>query len=95
MPAVILKNRDFEWLSGHDARTIWRNPNADWEANFCSVCGSSIPGKNDSETMFIPAGLLPGDTGSLKVKHHIFVGSKACWDEIGDSGKQHVGPFLG
>ena len=26
---------------------------------------------------------------SLKVVHHIWVDSKAVWDEIGDSGKQH------
>jgi len=31
----------------------------------------------------------------LKVAHHIYVGSKANWEEIGDSGKQHFGAFGG
>lgn len=68
-------------------------PDAEWEANFCRVCGFALPGRNDSGTMFVPAGLLPGDVEGVEVKHHIFVGSKASWDVIGDAGKQHEGPF--
>jgi hypothetical protein len=41
--------------------------------------------------MFVPAGLILEGAQDLKVAHHIFVGSKAAWDEIGDSGLRHVG----
>lgn len=92
---VVLKNEDFNWLKGEDSLKIWKKPDANWEANFCSICGSALPGKNDDERMFIPAGLLPNGYKGLEVRHHIFVGSKANWDEIGDAGKQHEGPFAG
>jgi hypothetical protein len=29
------------------------------------------------------------------VAHHVWVGSKAVWDEIGDAGKQHAEQFRG
>ncbi len=34
--------------------------------------------------------MATGECGeSLRVTHHIWVGSKADWDEIGDDGVQH------
>ena len=43
--------------------------------------------------MYVPAGLITvGDEG-LKVAHHIWVDSKATWDEIGDNGEQHKQAF--
>lgn len=95
MPVVILKNNDFKWLSGKENIKVWNKPDAEWEANFCSNCGSALPGMNDAETVFIPAGTLPESIESLVVKHHIFVDSKAYWDEIADAGKRHEGPFTG
>ena len=32
---------------------------------------------------------------SISVTHHVWVGSKAVWDEIGDTGKQHPEQFRG
>jgi hypothetical protein len=43
--------------------------------------------------MFIPAGLIAEGGDDLAVAHHIFVESKAAWDQIGDAGKQHPGAF--
>ncbi len=45
--------------------------------------------------MFVPAGLISEGGEALRVAHHIWVDSKAGWDEIGDSGKQHPGAFSG
>jgi hypothetical protein len=39
--------------------------------------------------MFVPAGSLTQGGESLQVAHHVWVGSKAVWDEIGDAGIQH------
>ena len=93
IPVIIVNDTDFSWLSGQNNIKVWRKPDVDWDANFCATCGSAIPGKNDASSMYIPAGLIPDDAGNLKVKHHIFVGSKACWDEIGDAGHQYHGRF--
>ena len=92
---VVIENESFKWLKGRSGVRTWKKPDADWESNFCSVCGSSLPGKNDEAHMFVPAGLLPDDVENLEVAHHIFVGSKANWDEIGDAGNQHDGPLVG
>lgn len=83
---VLVENRAFRGLQGTEAIRMWRKPGADWKA-FGQTCGSPVPGPNDAARMFIPAGLI--DTGGehLKVAAHLFVGSKASSDEIGDDGR--------
>lgn len=39
--------------------------------------------------MFVPAGLISEGGEGLRVIHHVWVDSKADWDEIGDQGEQH------
>jgi hypothetical protein len=86
---VVVPNEQFRWLQGRDAVRTWKKPGAEWEAWFCSVCGSAVPGENDPKTTFVPAGSIAEGGEALKVVHHVFVGSKAGWDEIGDTGQQH------
>jgi len=92
---VIVQNSRFRWVSGEDQIATWKKPKHDWQIWFCKTCGSQLPGKNDESTMFVPAGLLSDETVDLKVIHHIWVDSKAGWDEIGDAGKQHHEAFSG
>jgi len=92
---LIVKHEDFRWISGEDEICTWKKPEHDWQIWFCRTCGSQLPGENDQSTTFIPAGLLNEDNEALKVIHHIWVGSKASWDEIGDNGKQHHEAFEG
>ena len=92
---VVIDNDAFRWTRGEDQVATWRKPGADWQTWFCRNCGSRLPGKNDDSRMFVPAGLLPNDAADLRVIHHIFVDSKAKWDEIGDAGKQHGEVFTG
>jgi hypothetical protein len=54
-----------------------------------------LPGANDESRMFVPAGLISDGADDLRVIHHIWVDSKAGWDEIGDRGKQHPEAFEG
>lgn len=85
---MVVDNVAFRWLRGEDRVTSWKKPDADWEMWFCKTCGSPVPGKNDESRMFVPAGLVMEGGESLEVTHHIFVASRAAWDEIGDAGKQ-------
>ncbi len=86
---VLVPKGGFRWESGVERISHWKKPEAEWETWFCSVCGSRLPGPNDASRMFIPASLFSDPSVSLKVAHHIWVGSKAEWDEIGDDGVQH------
>lgn len=95
IPVVVIENEPFKWVKGRSIVRTWKKLGADWESNFCSVCSFSLPGKNNEAHMFVPAWLLPDDVENLKVAHHISVGSKANWDEIGDAGSQHDGPIFG
>lgn len=87
---VVVPNEAFRWTSGQEHITQWTKPGSAWETWFCRICGSRVPGRNDLARMFVPAGLLPSEAGALRVIHHIWVGSKAGWDVIGDDGKQHM-----
>ena len=92
---VVVDKSQFTWTKGHSNVTVWDKPDHDWQANFCKTCGSSVPGENDESRMFIPAGMLNSEIEGLTVTHHIWTESKACWDEIADSGKQHPREFKG
>jgi hypothetical protein len=90
---VLVDNDDFRWTRGEEQRAAWRNPETGWPRWFCRICGSPVPGANDHSRMFVPVGLLTEGTERLRVAHHIWVSSKAGWDEIGDSGRQHSEDF--
>jgi len=54
-----------------------------------------MPGENDPTRMFAPAGSITRGGDALKVIHHVWAGSKAAWDEIGDATRQHAEEFRG
>ncbi len=94
--AVVIASKDnFKWIRGEDQISTWKKPGHDWQTWFCSNCGSSLPGINDETRMYVPAGLIMEGGESLKVAHHIWVDSKAPWDEIGDSGMLHPESYEG
>lgn len=90
---TVVRNNSFHWLTGKEQISLWSKPGHDWQTSFCSICGSTLPGKNDEHNMYIPVSLFCDGVENLKVAHHLFVGSKAAWEEIGDDGKQHVGAY--
>jgi hypothetical protein len=92
---VVIDNDAFRWIRGQEKIATWKKPNADWQTWFCQVCGSPLPGANDKSRMFVPAGLISDGGDALRIVHHVWVDSKAGWDEIGDSGKQHPRAFEG
>jgi hypothetical protein len=92
---VVVPNDRLRWVQGRDQLVMWSKPNADWQTWFCRTCGSPVPGQNDPSRMFVPAGSITAGGDALKVVHHVWVGSKATWDMIGDAGKQHPEQFRG
>lgn len=93
IPVVIIENSAFRWLQGEEHIQTWKKAGSEWQTWFCRVCGSPLPGINDATQMFVPAGLITDGGENLKVTHHLYVGSKAEWDEIGDCGRQHMEAF--
>ena len=87
---LVVRAEHFRWVQGRELVARYQPP-APWSItrSFCRVCGSALPGANDETRTFAPAGLISDGGEGLRVAHHVWVGSKAVWDEIGDSGKQH------
>ena len=90
---TIVKNENLLITRGEGLIKYWKKPAHDWLTQFCRECGSPLPGKNDDNHVFIPVSLLDSGYENLKVEHHLFVDSKAPWEELGVSGKQHPGQF--
>ena len=73
----------FRWLAGRSEVVDYHSSPGTVRA-FCKVCGSSMPVLEEEEThVVIPAGSLDDDPG-VRPMAHIYVDSKAAWDEISD-----------
>ena len=93
MHVVLVRNEDFAWTNGESSIQEWKKPNADWIASFCRICGSPVPGKNDDQQMYVPAGSIVEGGEALQVSDHIFVDSRANWDVISDDGRCHAAAY--
>jgi hypothetical protein len=89
---VLTAARSLKWLQGRDLVKTFRLPDG-WGSTFCSECGSPLPqlGAN-GKLYWVPAGVLDDDPG-VRVVRHIFVGSKASWDEIGGDAPRYPEAF--
>jgi hypothetical protein len=79
----------FRWLSGEDrvASYALAAPSRH-RTDFCADCGSPAPTLTpDSAWVLLPAGAIDRTPAPLPVVH-IYVASKASWDEISDSWPQ-------
>jgi hypothetical protein len=83
--ATVLVPRDeLAWLAGQELLQSYARPTG-WRTTFCRRCGSPAPQLHPSGgAWWVPAGVLDDDPG-VGIGGHIFVGSKAPWDEIGGS----------
>lgn len=71
---------DINWLKGQDQIRSFIKENG-FRTDFCGNCGSPVPNKmNIGEYMWVPAGVLEGVL-DRKVAAHIFIESKADWEE--------------
>jgi hypothetical protein len=72
----------FRWVSGAEVVSRFES-SADEDRIFCRVCGSTLGGMSHGRVTSITLGTVNGDPG-VRPLSHIFVGSKAGWDEIED-----------
>lgn len=82
---LFLSLADFSYTAGAELLTSYKVPDAKYFTHaFCSVCGSSMPRADESRGIaIVPMGSLDDDPG-VRPLRHIFVDSKAPWDEITD-----------
>ncbi|MEH3144696.1 MAG: GFA family protein [Methylobacterium frigidaeris] len=81
--ALVVPARQLRWLRGEELiRSFVRETG--YRNDFCTVCGSTVPNlMRTGDGMWIPAGSFDGPIPS-RVGRHLFVASKAEWDEFDD-----------
>jgi hypothetical protein len=78
--SIVVGYDQLTWISGQEL--VSSGP----KHAFCRVCGAHAPDSIEGKTVYIvPAGVLD-DNPALLVGQHIYVGSKARWEAIGDDG---------
>jgi hypothetical protein len=78
----------FRLISGEELTEKFESAAGSFRS-FCTVCGSSAPGKAPYlPTVSIPAGLLDDDPG-VRPLVHVFTSSKATWWDIADDLPKH------
>ena len=90
-----LKAADFRYGTGEEHVRAYRS-SAPIERTFCDTCGGRLTVRFDGmpDTVWVSVGTLEGDPG-VRARSHMFVASKAPWDEISDEVPQYpeYGPF--
>ena len=76
----------FRWVAGESLLTIYTGQHGAGLA-FCSKCGTTLAGTWQGNVHGITLGTLNGNP-DIRIARHIFVGSKAHWDEIGGDAPQ-------
>lgn len=70
-----------KWLSGQGIVRDFNLPSTRHVKSFCSNCGSALPNvQMGGSVIVVPAGSLD-DCAGIKPEAHIYVASKASWDE--------------
>lgn len=70
----------FTWQKGEDLLTYYASNDA-WGKFFCRQCGSTLCGAHNGEIHGVTLGCVNGQP-DVKLQMHLFVGSKADWEEL-------------
>lgn len=76
----------FAWTEGEDRLSTFENAEG-FALGFCGTCGTTLCGLFNGQVVFVTLGSLDG-APEVRVGQHIFVGSKAPWDDIGGDAPQ-------
>ncbi len=86
--ALLTARQSLRWVTGEDLIQSFAK-RTDWTTSFCRVCGCPVPELRANGKLFaVPAGSLDDDPGT-RVEQHIYIGSKAAWDEIAGDAPQY------
>ncbi len=85
---ALVKPGDFSWLSGEKFVTSYQSLDGPGLL-FCSQCGSTLCGTYKGEVNGISLGCVDGDP-KIEIGMHIFVNSKASWEEIPEGVPQYA-----
>ncbi len=88
--AFTLPAGKFSWLGSTDDIKTFQKNGEGYRHDFCSNCGCTVPNRFREVMFWVPAGLLDDGDG-VEIDKHIFVESKAKWDEITDDLEQFEG----
>jgi hypothetical protein len=75
------------WISGEENLTKYESTPG-WGLCFCKTCGTTLCGTHQGKVLGVTLGSVDGNPG-VQTEMHIFVGSKAPWDQIGGNAPQH------
>ena len=81
---------NFKWTSKTEGIKVFQKGGQGFRNFFCSNCGCTVPNRYQEVNFWVPAGLID-DMDYIEVTKHIFVESKADWDEITDDLPQFSG----
>lgn len=88
--AFIVPSENLVWRAGQHLISSYTKPSG-FRSDFCSRCGSPVPNPlRSTPHVWVPVGLLE-ESSSLTVAMHLFVSSKASWEQAPTSGTLHEG----
>lgn len=74
-------NSKLNWLTGEESVRTFQLPNSMHIKSFCIECGSAMPSIQDKgRLLVVPAGSLD-DSLEIRPSAHLFISSRASWDE--------------
>jgi hypothetical protein len=90
---LVVPSSGFQYVRGTELLVSYKIPEAkNFTHVFCKVCGASMPRVDEGRSIaIIPMGAFDDDPG-VRAERHIFVDSKAPWDEITDDLPRFSGP---
>lgn len=78
--ATFVPGEQFQWRSGQENVRSYQRESG-YRSDFCATCGSPVPNQlRGSDWMWVPAGLLEGETDA-RVAVHLHVASAATWEQ--------------
>ncbi|MEM7564154.1 MAG: GFA family protein, partial [Pseudomonadota bacterium] len=79
--AMIMPQSRFRWLQGESEIREFMTIDG-FKSHFCNHCGSPVPNTTrEGSAYWIPVGLLQ-DTQDFSLGAHVYLDSKAHWDEV-------------
>ena len=81
--AALVEAKEFSWLSGQDLLVSYVGEHG-FGLQFCKICGSTLCTVYNGDVYQVTLGCVNGDP-DIKIGRHIYVGSKASWEELPDN----------